>query len=74
MFAGRIIEIPATRDDRRPVLRVRIIQAHVCASDTDRIVIRGIRIDSTGREFEVRTLLLTLKQLGRYLKPQPSSR
>ena len=73
---GQVLHLPAISGTTplRP-MHLKIIQIVTDAADPNRVVIHGIRVEPSGREFEGRTILLTPGGIDRFLaKSHPRRR
>lgn len=72
---GQVLHLPAISGTPLRPIHLKIIQIVIDDANPTRVVIHGIRVDPSGREFEGRTVLLTPGGIDRFLaKPHPRRR
>jgi hypothetical protein len=75
-LVGQVLHLPAIPGmTPRRKMHLKIIQIVIDDADPNRVVIHGIRVESSGREFEGRTVLLTPIGIDQFLAiPHPRRR
>ena len=64
---GQVLHLPAISGTPLRPMHLKIIRIVIDDADPNRVVIHGIRVEPSGREFEGRTVLLTPGSIDRFL-------